>query len=99
MSAAPAPSSLNRALRRRPTARSKRPAPRVAWSYEGPHRVEIVAPDPECAALLLEYALASAPPSCASLLYGGRNYLIRSSAQLRETIILAGDALRAGLDA
>ena len=56
MSAAPAPSSLKRTRRRRPTARSERPTPRAAWSSEGLHRVEIVAPDPECAALLLEYA-------------------------------------------
>ena len=56
MSAAPAPSSRKRALRRPPTTRSERPIPRTASSSEGLHRVEIVAPDPECAALLLEYA-------------------------------------------
>jgi hypothetical protein len=43
-------------LRRRPTRRSRRSSPRVPWSSEGLHRVEIVVPDAECAALLLEYA-------------------------------------------
>jgi hypothetical protein len=136
VSAAPAPSSLKRTLRRRPTARSEGPTPRTAWSSEGLHRVEIVAPDPECAALLLEYAsplfpaelitgpelivrlqppsaepgwvielltlverwLETAPLPCAKLLYGGRSYLIRSSTHLRQTIISAGDMLRAGSD-
>jgi hypothetical protein len=56
MSAAPAQSSLERTLSRRPAARPKRSTPRTAWSSEGLHRVEIVAPDPECAALLLTYA-------------------------------------------
>jgi hypothetical protein len=136
MSAAPAPSSLTRRLMRRAAVR---PAPRdarPAWSFDGLHRVEIVAPDPECAALLLEYAsplfpgeivtgaplivrlqpptsdtgwviellalverwLETAPLPCARLLYGGRSYLIRSSTHLRQTIISAGDMLRAGSD-
>lgn len=56
MSAAPAPSPVERTLRRRPTARPERPTPRTAWSSEGVHRVGIVAPDPDSAALLLEYA-------------------------------------------
>lgn len=137
MSAAPAALSLKRTLRRRPAARPVRPTPRTAWSSEGLHRVEIVAPDRECAALLLEYAsplfpaelitspelivrlqppsaepgwvielltlverwLASAPLPCASLLYGGRSYLIRSSTHRRQTIFSADDMPRAGLDA
>ena len=136
MSAAPAPSSLKRTLRRRPTARSERPTPRTAWSSEGLHRVEIVAPDPECAALLLEYAsplfpteliagpelmlqlqpppaeagwviellalverwLASARLPCARLIYGGRSYLIRSSAHRQQTIVSGDDMLRAASD-
>jgi hypothetical protein len=56
MSAAPAALSLKRTLRRRPAARPVRPTPRTAWSSEGLHRVEIVSPDRECAAFLLEYA-------------------------------------------
>jgi hypothetical protein len=52
MSAPPAPSFLRRTMRRRAAVR----APRPAWTSEGLHRIEIVAPDPECAALLLEYA-------------------------------------------
>lgn len=137
MSAAPEPSSLNRTLSHRPTARPERPTPRTAWSSEGLHRVEIVAPDPECAALLLEYAsplfptelvtgpelilrlqpppaeagwviellmlverwLESARLPCARLLYGGRSYLIRSSPHRPQTIISAGDILRAASDA
>jgi hypothetical protein len=47
---------------------------------------------------LVERWLESAPLPCASLLYGGRSYLIRSSTQLRQTIISAGDMLRAGSD-
>jgi hypothetical protein len=115
MSAALAPSSLTRRLRRRAAVRPARPA-RPTWSFDGLHRVEIVAPDAECAALLLEYAsplfpgevVAGAAPivrlqppltgpgwvieflalverwlesvslPCASVLYGGRTYLIRS---------------------
>lgn len=136
MSAAPASSSLKRTLSRRAAAGPERPTPRTAWSSEGLHRVEIIAPDPDCAALLLEYAsplfptelitgpelilqlqppaaqagwviellalverwLASAPLPCARLLYGGRSYLIRSSTHLSQTIISAGDMLRAGSD-
>ena len=56
MSAALAPSPVERTLRRRPTARPERPTPRTAWSSEGVHRVGIVASDPDSAALLLEYA-------------------------------------------
>ena len=39
-----------------PVVRPARPNPRGAWSSEGLHRVEIVAPDSERAALLVEYA-------------------------------------------
>jgi hypothetical protein len=46
---------LRRRLRRTP-ARPARASPRSAWTSEGLHRIEVVAPDPECAALLLEYA-------------------------------------------
>ena len=137
MSAAPTPLALKRTLGRRPEAPPMRPTPRTAWSSEGPHRVEIVSPDPECAALLLEYAsplfpaklitapelivrllppstepgwviellalverwLESARLACASLIYGGRSYLIRSSTHRRQTIISAGDMPRAGSDA
>lgn len=56
MSAVLAPFSLTRRLRRRAAVS---PGPRIArpaWSFDGLHRIEIVAPDPECAALLLEYA-------------------------------------------
>jgi hypothetical protein len=55
MPAAPAPFPLKRRLRRRAVVRPARGA-RPAWSFDGLHRVEIVAPDPECAALLLTYA-------------------------------------------
>lgn len=97
MSAAPAPSSLNRALRRRPTPRSERPT-------TGPGLIVRLQPpsaDPGWVIELLtlvERWLESAPLPCASLLYGGRSYLIRSSTQLRQTIISAGDMLRAGSD-
>ncbi len=55
MTQALAPSFLRRTLRR-PTLRSGRSSPRPAWTSEGLHRIEIVAPDAERAALLLEYA-------------------------------------------
>jgi len=127
MSAAPARSLLTRTPRRRGAARPKRPSPRTAWSSEGLHRVEIVAPDPECAALLLEYVsphfraklisgpklllrleppstepgwmielltlverwLESVPLPCASVLYGGRSYLIRSSTHVAQLAVVA----------
>jgi hypothetical protein len=126
MSAAPAPSFLKRTVRRRASVRPERPSPRTAWSSEGLHRVEIVAPDPECAALLLEYAsplfpaelitgpapivrlqppstgpvwviellalverwLESVPLPCASVLYGGRSYLIRSSTRVAQFAVV-----------
>jgi len=47
---------------------------------------------------LVERWLESAPLPRASLLYGGRSYLIRSSTHLRQTIISAGEMLRAGSD-
>ena len=55
MSAAPAPPPMKHRLSRRPTRRSARRSARPAWSFDGLHRVEIVAPDEECAALLLTY--------------------------------------------
>jgi hypothetical protein len=120
MTAPSAPFPLKRRLKRRAAVRPARPSARPAWSFDGLHRIEIVAPDTECAALLLEYAaplfpaelvpgdvpivrlqppptgpgwviellalverwLESAPLPCARLLYGGRSYLIRSSAHL-----------------
>ncbi len=51
-----APPPTKHRLSRRPTGRRARRSPRRAWSFDGLHRVEIVAPDIECAALLLEYA-------------------------------------------
>lgn len=56
MSAAPAPSFLKRWPRRRAALRPVHRSERAAWTFEGLHRVEVVAPDVECAALLLEYA-------------------------------------------
>lgn len=56
MSAAPAPSSLKRRRKRRAAVRPAARAVRPAWSFDGLHRIEIVVPDPQCAALLLEYA-------------------------------------------
>jgi hypothetical protein len=56
MSAAPAPPPAKHRLSRRLPGRTARRRARPAWSFDGLHRVEIVAPDPECAALLLEYA-------------------------------------------
>ena len=117
MSAAPAPSSLRRAQRRRPRARSERPTPRTAWSSEGLHRVEIVAPEPECAALLLEYASPlfpaelitgpelivrlqppSAEPRWVGELLAFVERWLESAPHLRQTIISAGEMLRAGSD-
>jgi hypothetical protein len=56
MTEAPAPPFLKRRPMRRPAARPSRLSPRSAWAPEGLRRVEVVAPDPECASLLLEYA-------------------------------------------
>ena len=56
MSAVSAPFAVTRRLRRRAAVRPAQREARPAWSFDGLHRVEIVAPDPECAALLLEYA-------------------------------------------
>ncbi len=43
-------------LRRRAAVRPRRRSPGRTWTAEGLHRIEIVAPDRKCAALLLEYA-------------------------------------------
>lgn len=48
---------------------------------------------------LVERWLESVPLPCASLIYGGRSYLIRSSTHRRQTINSAGDLPRAGSDA
>jgi hypothetical protein len=48
---------------------------------------------------LVERWLASARLPGASLLYGGRSYLIRSSTRLSQTISSAGEMRRAGSDA
>ena len=53
---APAPPPTKHRPSRRPSGRPARRSVRRAWSFEGLHRVEIVAPDADCAALLLEYA-------------------------------------------
>lgn len=110
---------VGRALGRRPAAR--RPNPRTAWTSEGLHRIEVVAPDSACAALLLEYAtplfptevvsgsrlvvrlqppagpgwviellslvdrwLESTRHPSATVLYGGRSYLIRAPLDLAQ---------------
>src|SRR5580765_5304237 len=53
----PVPSFLNRAIRRRSSIRRDRGSPHTVWAGgEGRHRVEVVAPDPDCAALFVEYA-------------------------------------------
>ena len=51
-----APPSLKRRLVRRADVRPARRNPRTPRTVEGLHRVEVIAPDPECAALLLQYA-------------------------------------------
>jgi hypothetical protein len=56
MTEAPAPPFRKRRPTRRPAARPSRASPRSAWAPESLHRVDVVAPDPECASLLLEYA-------------------------------------------
>ena len=125
MSVSPVPSFLKRAISRRSTIRLVRPSPHPAWpGGEGLHRVEVVAPDPECAALFLAYAsplfpaaiapgapatvhlhppiadtgwvvellavverwLEAARLPCANLIYGGRDYLIRSSNHLEDFV-------------
>ncbi len=48
------------------TVRRPRPSPRTAWTSEGLHRIDIIAPDPECAALLLEYATPLFPAEVVS---------------------------------
>jgi len=66
MSVATIPSFLKRAVRRRSTVREDRPSAHPAWTGgEGFHRVEVVAPDPECAALLVEYASLLFPAAIA----------------------------------
>jgi hypothetical protein len=130
MSAAPVPSLLKRAVSRRSISRLGRSSPHPARaSGEGLHRVEVVAPDAECAALLVEYALPlfpaaiapgtpatvrlqpptgearwvidllalverwleAVPLPCASLMYGGRSYLIRSSTHVDDLVVAAAD--------
>jgi hypothetical protein len=57
MFVAPAPSFLKRAISRRSSLGRDRGSAHAAWAGgEGLHRVEVVAPDPECAALFVEYA-------------------------------------------
>jgi len=56
MNAAREPSSLKRGLRRLADVRPARRSSRTPWTVDGLHRVEVIAPDPECAALLLQYA-------------------------------------------
>ncbi len=56
MTAAPALASLTRRLRRRAAVRPAHRSARPAWTFDGLHRIEVVAPDSDCAALLLEYA-------------------------------------------
>jgi hypothetical protein len=114
---------VRRTLRRRPAARRPRPSPRTAWTSEGLHRVDIVAPDLACAALLLDYAtpvfpaevvssttllvrlqppagpgwviellslvdrwLESTRHPSATVLYGGRSYLIRTPLDLAQRV-------------
>ncbi len=65
--ALPVPSFLNRAISRRFTIRRERSSPHTAWAgREGLHRVEVVAPDRECAALFVEYASPLFPAEIAS---------------------------------
>ncbi len=121
MTAASTSRSLRRRLGRRAAVRIVgRPA-----ASDGVNRVEIVAPDAACAALLLEYAslvfpgevvscapsvirveppstgpgwvidllalverwLDSVPLPCATVLYGGRTYLVRSSARVARFVV------------
>jgi hypothetical protein len=114
---------LGRTRRRLSAARRPRPSPRTAWTSEGLHRIEVVAPDTTCAALLLEYAtplfpaevvpgsalvvrlqppagpgwviellslvdrwLESTRHPSATVLYGGRSYLIRSPLDLAQVV-------------
>jgi hypothetical protein len=55
MTASPVP-FLKRRPKRRAHVRTTDRSSRRAWTFDGLHRVEIVVPDPDCAALLLEYA-------------------------------------------
>jgi hypothetical protein len=119
----PALPLLRRTLRRRLAARRPRPSPRAAWTSEGLHRIEVVAPDSACAALLLEYAtplfpaevvssstlvvrlqppagpgwviellslvdrwLESTRHPSATVLYGGRSYLIHAPLDLAQLV-------------
>lgn len=129
MSVMPVPTFLKRSVRRRATVRIERTSRRTPWSSEGLHRVEVVAPDPECAALLIEYAaplfpaelasdtsstvrlqppqagarwviellalvdrwLEAIPLPCANLIYGGRSYLIRSTAHVEDLVVVASN--------
>jgi len=61
-----APPSTKHRLSRRSSSRRERRNARPAWSFDGLHRVEIVAPDIECAALLLEYASPVIPAQLVS---------------------------------
>ena len=124
MSETPVPTSLKRTVRRRAAVGSEQPTPRTPRTSEGLHRVAILAPDPECAAMLLAYAsplfpaeiasdtkavihlqpppagsrwviellsllerwLEAVPLPCVNLIYGGRNYLIRSSTHIASLV-------------
>lgn len=67
MSVVTVPSFLKRAISRRSTARRDRGGPPKVWAGgEGLHRVELVAPDRECAALFVEYAAPLFPAEIAS---------------------------------
>jgi hypothetical protein len=122
MSEAPALPSLKRGGKRAAARRVARPSLPTAWSSENAQPVEIVANDPYCTKLLLEYAaplfpaevvsgsawivklhpptggrwvleflslverwLEAARLPCASVLYSGRTYLIRTSPHIAQS--------------
>ena len=67
MSVPPVPAFLKRAISRRFTVRRERGSLHTAWAGgEGLHRVEVIAPDRECAALFVEYASPLFPAEIAS---------------------------------
>jgi hypothetical protein len=66
MTEAPAPPLTKRGRKRLPTSRETRPKPPTAWSSESAQPVEIVAHDPYCTSILLDYATPLFPAEIVS---------------------------------
>jgi hypothetical protein len=67
------PSSSKRGWKRPPARRRPRPSPVTAWNSESAEPVEIVAHDPYCTSILLEYAAPLFP----ALVVSGPTWIVR----------------------